>query len=275
MNELKEILESSVLSDEVKKKLQEAFENQVKAQVTEKEVEMAESLDQQKRDLSQAAIEMVEEAVTEEFKTIQDEITEARSLDVRYAIKLEEFKEQYAQAKDKEVQEQVQAIIDEEMGELKESLTEARNNIAGQKMFEAFQSTYGNLVSVDDNSEEIQAQLEESQKELGELRHERKLNELLEGLTGRKRAVMASLMEGVSIDKMDSRFEELSKNVMLKESEGEGEGSDKGENLTESDKGEQKPEGTAVFENVQEDDEEAEKRRKAWLRRSRRLAGLE
>lgn len=275
MNELKEILESSVLSDEVKKKLQEAFENQVKAQVTEKEVEMAESLDQQKRDLSQAAIEMIEEAVTEEFKTIQDEITEARSLDVRYAIKLEEFKEQYAQAKDKEVQEQVQAIIDEEMGELKESLTEARNNIAGQKMFEAFQSTYGNLISVDDNSEEIQAQLEESQKELGELRHERKLNELLEGLTGRKRAVMASLMEGVSIDKMDSRFEELSKNVMLKESEGEGEGSDKGENLTESDKGEQKPEGTAVFENVQEDDEEAEKRRKAWLRRSRRLAGLE
>lgn len=275
MNELKEILENSVLSDEVKQKLQEAFENQVKAQVTEKEVEMAESLDQQKRDLSQAAIEMIEEAVTEEFKTIQDEITEARSLDVRYAIKLEEFKEQYAQAKDKEVQEQVQAIIDEEMGELKESLTEARNNIAGQKMFEAFQSTYGNLVSVDDNSEEIQAQLEESQKELGELRHERKLNELLEGLTGRKRAVMASLMEGVSIDKMDSRFEELSKNVMLKESEGEGEGSDKGENLTESDKGEQKPEGTAVFENVQEDDEEAEKRRKAWLRRSRRLAGLE
>lgn len=272
MNELKEILESSVLSDEVKQKLQEAFENQVKAQVAEKEVQMAESLDQQKRDLSQAAIEMIEEAVTEEFKAIQDEITEARSLDVRYAIKLEEFKEQYAQAKDKEVQEQVQSIIAEEMGELKESLTEARNNIAGQKMFEAFQSTYGNLVSVDDNSEELQAQLEESQKELEDLRHEKKLNELLEGLTGRKRSIMASLMEGVSPEKMETRFEELSKNVMLKESEG---GDDESENLNESDKGEQKPEGTAVFENVQEDDEEAEKRRKAWLRRSRRLAGLE
>lgn len=275
MNELKEILESSVLSDEVKQKLQEAFENQVKAQVAEKEVQMAESLDQQKRDLSQAAIEMIEEAVTEEFKAIQDEITEARSLDVRYAIKLEEFKEQYAQAKDKQVQEQVQTIIAEEMGELKESLTEARNNIAGQKMFEAFQSTYGNLVSVDDNSEELQAQLEESQKELEELRHEKKLSELLEGLTGRKRSIMASLMEGVSPEKMEARFEELSKNVMLKESEGEDADDKEGENLNESDKGEQKPEGTVVFENVQEDDEEAEKRRKAWLRRSRRLAGLE
>lgn len=270
MNELKEILENSVLSDEVKTKLQEAFENQVKDQVAKREVELAESVEQQKKDLAQATVEMIEEAVTEEFKAIQDEIVEARSLDVRYAIKLEEFKEQFAEAKSQELEEQVQTVLAEEMGELKESLVEARNNIAGQRMFEAFQGAYGELLS--ENKEvDYKAQLEEAQKEVIKLRKTNKMNELLEGFTGRKRNVMASLMEGVAYEKMDERFEELSKNVLLKESTDEDE---KEEQLNESEE-DKAPKGTVVFEsNSEEDDKEAEKRRQVWLKRQRRLAGL-
>lgn len=273
-NELKKILESSVLTDEVKAELKEAFESQVTAQVTEREVKLAEALEAKKAELATTAVEMIEEAVTEEFKAIQDEITEARSLDVRYAIKLEEFKEQFAEAKSKELAEQVQTILSEEMSELKESLVEARNNIAGQRMFEAFQSTYGNLVNegVEDDSKE---KLEEAQKELAEFRREKKLDDVLSGVTGRKRTIMETLLEGVAIEKLESRFADLSKNILLNESEGE-EKEEKEESLEESVKEDDAPKGEVVFESdADQSDEDAEKRRQAWMKRARRMAGLD
>lgn len=279
MNELKEILESSVLTDEVKTKLQEAFESQVNEKVAAREVELAEKFENSKKELAQSAVEMIEEAVTEEFKALQDEIVEARTLDVRYASKLEEFKEQYAQKKDAEIKESVDAIIAEELGELKESLEESRKNLVGQRMFEAFQTSYASLVKAeDDKSEELTAKLEEATNELQTLRVEKKTNELLEGLTGRKRAIMATLLEGVALDKLESRYEELAKSVVLSEGEGSGDDEDDGEgkdkdNLNEN-VDDKTPKGTVVIEN-QDQDGDAKPNTKAWLKHARRLAGVD
>lgn len=273
MNELKTILESSVLTDEVKAQLQEAFESQVNEKVAAREVEMAEKMEAAKKELAESTIEMIEEAVTEEFKAIQDEIVEARSLDVRYAIKLEEFKEQYAQKKDAEVKEMVESVISEEMGELRESLEEARKNLAGKRMFEAFQATYGELLSesVEDNGEDVAAQLKEAQEELDVLRREKKLNELLEGVTGRKRTIMETLLEGVSTEKLESRYNDLAKNVLLQESK-----EDKEDNLEEAaDEEKEAPKGTAVFESNVDDEDAKEVTSKDWLKRARRMAGVE
>lgn len=268
MSELKAILESTVLSDEVKTSLQEAFDQHVQSAVQAKEVELTEQMVDQRRALAKQAIEMVEEAVSEEFKHIQDEIVEAKSVDVRYAVKLEEFKESYAEKMEKQVDEVLKATIAEEITELRESLEEARNNMIGSQIFESFKDVIqGTMREEGDQTEELKANLATALKENEEFKRTAKLNELLEGVTGKKRKVAMTMLEDIPMDRLEKRFQELAESyINIDESKEE-----KEEPVTESVKDEEKPKGTVVLETESQD----KKKDDQWLKNARRLAGLD
>lgn len=269
-DELKEILESSVLNDDTKTQLSEAFDNKVNEAVKNREVELAEQYEEKKSELAESVVGMIEEAVSDVFSEIQEEIKEARNLDVRYAVKLEEFKEQFAKQKSEEIQEVLQDVLKEELSELSESIEEARQNLVGQKMFETFKQEYGNLVEdASDNRENVKEQLEETQKELKQYRHEAKVNELLEGITGRKRNIMKTLMEDVETDRLEERFNDIHESVM----EGSENPDDSGKQQLSEGSKEQNPKGTVVLEEGSSNTED-DKNRERRMHNIRRMAGI-
>ena len=272
MNEqLKEIFESSVLSDEVKTQLTEAFDSHVQKAVSDKEVELAEQFETQKEEMANMAIEMMEEAVSDVPNEIQDELAEARSLDIRYAIKMEEFKEEFAEAKSKEMEKMAESVIREELDELRESLQEAEKNIAGQKMFEAFKSTYGMLVEDTDQGEDLTDKVKELEEQVQSYKRKEKMDELLEGIGGRQRNIIKTLLENVETDRLEERFQEVSAQI-LTEDKGSGESENQ---LNENDKSQESDSvsGTVVLEEEQGGEKQTSLSEED-IRRWKRQAGI-
>ena len=93
---LKNLFENAVLNDETKTVIQEAFD----AAISAKENELTESYEakliEARAEMTSAMVELIEEAVTEELEAIKEEVVHARTLEVQYAEKLQEFKESYA-----------------------------------------------------------------------------------------------------------------------------------------------------------------------------------
>lgn len=266
MSDLKKLFESMALNEENKTALVEAFETQVDEKAA---VKAAEKIVEAREQLMSESMEIVQEAVEAEMKDLMDELHEARTLETRYATKLVEFKEKYSEQVAEEMQSLVSEQVRAEMDELKESLEEAQKNRFGRKIFEAYQETFKEFGLGEDmvDIKDLQAKLEESEKERNELLHEKTKAELLEGLEGKKRAVMESLLEGVSTDKLGEKFEYYKAGVLAESAESEG------EVLTESADQKAAPvEGTVVMESEQV---QSEKDRTDWKRRMRIAAGLE
>lgn len=245
MSKLKELFESSLLNEETKTVLQEAWkaaEESVRATV---EAEYAEKLQEAKATLTAEAVAMVNEAVTEEMSEIAEELAEARSLEVEYAGRLQTFKEQY----DEKIQETIGSLVEEsvaaEMEELKEGIEVARKHEFVLAMFESFRDVYEeNFGSSDRN---LQKELEESKAELNELKREKVLAGLLESLSGEKRDIAMTILESVPTDKLEAKFEYL-RPALLKES---APAQEPEKPLTEgADPAKEEPQGKVVLENA-------------------------
>ena len=102
---IKTLLENSVLSEETKQVVQEAFE----VAMTAKEAELTEQYkNKYEADLLEATVEIrnavqesLQEVVAEEMQEIAEELKHSRTLEVQYADKLATFKESYAQKLDR------------------------------------------------------------------------------------------------------------------------------------------------------------------------------
>lgn len=213
MDELKKLFESSVLDDSTKTAIQEAWDARVKTIEEEKDQELAEKLVDARDKMSEIMGDVVQEAVEAEMKDIEEELAEARDLEVKYATKLEDFKEQYAEKAGEKLEEAIQDQVRKEMDELKESIEEARKNLFGKKVFdmfkEQFQTEFASDLSESTDIEAIQARLEESESELNDYRRKEKLDELMENVTGKRRRVIETMLEDVDTDKLESRFERI------------------------------------------------------------------
>ena len=244
--DLKALFENSVLNEETKQVVQEAFTTAVEAKEAELKEAYEAKLIEEKAEITSSMMELIEEAVTEEIQSISEEIVHARTLEVQYADKLQQFKESYAEAQDERMRVLVAESIAEELEELKEDIEMAKKHEFVMQMFESFKGTYEKLFGSADIS--VFDELEESKKELDVLRREKKLNELLEGLEGKKRSIAQTILESVATEKLDAKFEAI-QGVLLSESKEEKEAP-----LTES-KG---AKGTVVLENEEEDEDEDE-----------------
>lgn len=245
MKNLKELFESSLLTEETKSVLQEAWAASEEAMRTEVETEYATKLKESNAAILADAIQMVNEAVTEEMGSVAEELAEARSLEVEYASRLQTFKEQY----DEKIQETITSMVEEsvkaELEELTEEIEQARKHEFVMSMFESFRDVYEeNFGSSDRN---LRSELEESKQELDNLRREKVMSELLESVTGDKRDIAMTILESVPTEKLAAKFEHL-RPALLKESAKADE-----EPVTESAKEDEvKPEGTMVLESEHE-----------------------
>jgi hypothetical protein len=245
--DLKALFESAVLNDETKQALQEAFDAAVLVKSTELEADYITKLAESQKELTDTALAMVEEAVADQMKSIAEEVTHARTLEVQYADKLEQFKESYAQKVDETVNVLVAEAVAEEIEELKESIEEAKKIKFVTSMFESFKETYEQLFG--GVEPQTVAELKEAKAELDTMKRKAKMEEVLESLTGQKRKVAETILEGVALDKIEARFEAI-KPLLLAESK-----ESKQEQIDEAAKAEENKEiqGTVVLENVEDE----------------------
>lgn len=213
---LKNLFENAVLNDETKTVIQEAFE----AAISAKENELTESyeakLTEARAEMTTAMVELVEEAVTEEMEAIKDEIVHARTLEVQYAEKLQEFKESYAEAQEDRSQVMIAEAIAEEMEELREDIELAKKTQFAMKIFESFRDAYA--VTFGETDVNAQEELMSLKEEVESLRREKKLSELLEGLEGNKLTIAKTILETVDTDKLEAKFESIH-SVLIAQSE--------------------------------------------------------
>lgn len=254
MDELKKLLESALIPNEAKQVLEAELDNIINAIKEAEQVSYADKLKESMKELQSVIPEMIEEAVSEELEGIAEEVQEARELEVVYAGKLETFKETYDQKQQARLEQLVAEGIAEEIEELKEDIESAKQAKFAQKLVESFGDTYAELfgaTDVDAREElgDVKAQLESYQRK-------EKLNELLESVTGHKRKVAETILDGVPLDRLDEKFESV-KSYLLTE-EADDTDNDQINEDDNSDSGSEKdPKGTVVIENVEEEDEKA------------------
>lgn len=245
MKDLKSLFESELLNEETKTVLKEAWDNAVKANRDEVEAEYAEKLNEASSEITKEAVRLVEEAVADEMQAVAEELAEARSLEVEYAEKLSIFKEQYAEKMSEHVDNLVKETVETELNELKEDIEFAKKHQFGVKLFEAFRSAY--VETFGDDETNIHESFEELKRENEALRREKIMSGLLESVSGEKRRVIETILEGVATDKLEDKFENL-RPIILKESE---------QKVDESEEVETKK-GRVILENVDESDEEGD-----------------
>lgn len=243
---LKELFESSVLTEETKTVLQESWDSAVEQNRIEVEAEFAEKLNEAREELFSQVNPLIEESMAKELEGIAEELAEARSLEVTYAEKLEIFKESYAEKTQEMIETLVTESVAKELDEMKEDIEYAKKHQFVMSIFESFAPVYEKMFGSADV--DVHKALEEATTELETLKREKIITGLLESVSGEKRSVVETLLEGVATDKLEARFESL-RPVILAEAKEEGkEGEEK---LTEGKKEEQ-PEGTVVLESKDE-----------------------
>lgn len=216
MNQLKELFESALLNDESKAVIKEAFDVAVAAKATELEAEFNTKLVEAEHQIMSNVPKIVEEAIAEELNVIAEEVAHARTLEVQYAEKLNVFKENYATKHNEELQVLVAESVAEEFEELKEDIALAKKHQFVMSMFESFRDTYEQLFGTSDIN--VVDELKEAKKELDGYKREETLNSLLENLSGDKRVIAQTILEGVATDKLEAKFEGI-RAVLLKETE--------------------------------------------------------
>lgn len=227
MKEFKTLLESELLSDEVKKDLSEAVEN-LKQQLTEEvtktqEITYAKKLYREKKEMNAKVMETVKELVAAEVTELKEDIAKYRNLDITYAKKLEEFKIQYTDKLRKGAKKLIETRVAAELTELRQDLLETQKLNFGKKIFEAYASefeTFGTTPEVKElqkTNENLAQELVESKKVIDKMNREKVLEGLLSNLSGGKREIMKNILENVKTDKLATRYNEAIQSVLTED----------------------------------------------------------
>jgi hypothetical protein len=244
--QFKALLENELLSEDVRKELAEAVEA-YKAQLVEDtrkslEVEFATKFQNDKSEITNKLIALVNEQVAAEMKELKEDIETYRNLEVTYATKLEEFKQEYADKLSEGFETLVKTQVTEEMKELRQDLLEAKKHNFGQKIFEAFKSefeTFGigpDVVELQNSIDKLQAELTESKTVVSSMEREKVLNGLLSNLSGTKREIMKTILENVATDKLEARYNEAVPSILAEAEDKTKEEETKTQMVTEGDK---------------------------------------
>lgn len=254
--ELKALLESELLNDETRKALTEAIETMKEKAVEEAtaslEVKYAEKLTEEKKRINEGLGKVITESVSSEISELKEDVERYRKLEVEYANRLEEFKQEFKTKLEEGINDVIETQVKSEMDELKEDLQESKKHNMGKRIFESFKEEFESfgfsedMLSVKEKLDEVSGKLEESENELMQMKRDKKVDELLEDLTGRKREVMKTILENVSYDKLEDRYNQTIDSV-LEESTGK----DKDNTVKEGDEPETK---TVLTESDSEDE---------------------
>jgi hypothetical protein len=246
---LQQLVESDLLTEDTKKELTEAISKQIeeakeaaiveaKAEVeAQVRVDLQEQYQADREALIEALDTKTEEYLKEELEELRDDIERFRDLEVEYADKLEEAKEELAQVLKGDLEELVETIdqfldmaLENEMSELKEDLKNVQRLQFGKEVYEAFEGVFSKKF-VDENGLEsdlkekeerltdLSDQLEEASKERETMRRENKMTEVLSSLHGRSRDVMEAVLRNIPTNKLVEAYEHYIPKVLNESAE--------------------------------------------------------
>lgn len=244
---LKKLLESEMLSEDTRSQITEQFQTFVAAQINEQRqlieqevrTELTQSLSEQwvhERDALIESLDMkTDEILRAELDELKEDISSFRDLEVEYAAKLVEQKQQLAESLQSNIgtlaemlDEFVHLKLSEELEELQTDITETKKLAFGKKMFESFVREYQmNFVDHTDvekqlaesskQVEGVKAQLAESKKALDVAVRAVKMTELLSNVSGKNRDVMETILNTLPTNKLEEGYAKFIGRV-LKES---------------------------------------------------------
>ncbi len=228
MDILQQLVENSLLTEDTKNAIVEAIEQRIVEAKQEVELEVRTQLTEQfvqERDALVTALDAkMGDLLTAELNELKESISEFRDLEVESAQKLVEAKRELAEQLDKDLSSLVlivESFLDDvlaaEFAELRESIDEARKNVLGAKIFEAFREQ---IISVDNPTHELaekvnatQAKLDKALKELNESKQvaasalrSATMASLTASLTGSKKEVMESLLASVPTEMLQEKY---------------------------------------------------------------------
>lgn len=258
MSDIKTLLESEVLSEEVKdslntlinEQIQQAKDEAIQEAKNEMEVTYANKLHEEKQNLSEKMYRILDEMVKEEVEELKEDINYYRNLEVQYANKLETFKEQYAEELSEAFDQKIQEVVNGEFEELKEDIEESKKNHFGRMIYESFAKEFQKFGLGEDEQqlrnelEQLREDVQEKDKVIKENERAKKIESLLEDLEGRSRDIMATILENTDTDKLEERYNKTIDSVLSESNKGNG-----SETVTESDDSKEQKEGIVVNEN--------------------------
>lgn len=237
---LNKLLESELLTPETRDQLTEAFKTHMAAveAANRADVEVqvrAELIEKYNADfekLVEAVDTKVEDGLSKELAELKEDIEKFRDLEVEYTERLVEARHEMAETMKGDMAQLIETIdgfldqrLDAEFEELKESIDEVKKNNIGMRLFESFSGLVKeNFIATDDTAKELseakkaldaaKARLDESSKEVTELKRTQKLNSLLESLTGLSLEVMTTLLKNTPYEKLDEAYEQFIPRVL-------------------------------------------------------------
>lgn len=248
----------------------EAAEAEVQANLAAKYVE-------EREELAASLDAKVEALYREELEELREDIASFRDLEVEKALEIEEEKERLAEqyAAEREalitkLDEYTEARFRVELEELSEDIRMVKENTFAREVFESFSQVYvdsfvneGSLgPSAQDKLRESNEEKDEAltraadlQDQLDQMIRERELERVLSPLSGKRKAVMETLLDRVSTEDFTKVYDRMLSKVMdtvgasAEESVSEGSETDEveeEETLTEA------PEGTVLAEGDEE-----------------------
>jgi|APGre2960657404_1045060.scaffolds.fasta_scaffold17905_2 hypothetical protein len=183
--------------------------------------------------LEKFVVRALAEELTEFTEDKKDLINTKVKLVAEAKDKLNDLRRQFIDRGSKLVETTVTNTIKAELGQLKEDIKVARENNFGRRLFEAYSAEFAathlnehaeirslknkmgdienKLVEATKSAIEKSALAESKDQEINKIKNgiarDIKLNEMLKPLAADKRAVMTSLLESVSVDKLESTFQ--------------------------------------------------------------------
>mgnify|MGYP003606372314 FL=1 len=240
---LQKLLESELLSEEVKAEISQKWKQVVESKMTElKEqsllevrAELAEQWTKERDALVESLEKFVDEQITEELTELKADIERFRDLEAEYAAKMVDEKATMAA----KVQEDLDQLVDkidaffeirltEEFEELKEDIEVVKQNHFGRQIFEAFVNEFSKSF-VDEESIQAQLQIAESKLEdagkkiasleadQSKLVREAKMADVLKSLSGSKREQMAFILQSVETEKLEEAYNQFIGRVLKEE----------------------------------------------------------
>lgn len=240
---LQKLLESELLSEDVKAEISQKWQLVVEAKMAElKEsallevrAELAEQWTKERDALVESLEKFVDEQITEELNELKSDIERFRDLEAEYAGKIVAEKAEMAV----KVQEDLDQLVDkidsffeirltEEFEELKEDIEVVKQNHFGRQIFEAFVNEFSKSF-VDEESIQAQLQiaeskLEDASKKIAKLEadkkgmlRESKMAEVLKPLSGSKREQMSFILQNVETAKLEEAYNQFIGRVLKEE----------------------------------------------------------
>jgi hypothetical protein len=191
---------------------------------------------EERDELAKSLDEKVADWLSNELEELKEDIAAFRDLEVEKALELEEEKEKLAEqfAEEREaliakLDEFVQAQMAAEMEELAEDIQTVKENTFGRQVYEAFShcfhesfinegalgpSAQEKIREAEEAKTESEDRILELEEELSTFKRDRELERILSPLSGKRKAVMETLLTRVETEKFGEIYEKMLPKVL-------------------------------------------------------------